>query len=96
MRIVRQDVTVGWLVTDISQKPLQGFSSYFATKFTTMRARNVHGRFSGKNPVFPKWALMWYFRGLMAQNGPSNRVIPILLENGSKDFSDFLHEVRGY
>ena len=38
---------------------------------------------------------MWYFRGLMAQNGPSNRVIPILLENGSKDFSDFLHEVRG-
>ena len=30
----------------------------------------------------------------MAQNGPSNRVITILLENGSKDFSDFLHEVR--
>ena len=85
-----------WLVvTDISQKRLQGFSSYSAWKFTTMRARNVHGRFSGKNPVFPKWALMWYFRGLMAQNGPSNRVIPILLENGSKDFSDFLHEVRG-
>ena len=55
----------------------------------------MHGRFSGKNPVFPKWARMWYFRGLMAQNGPSNRVIPILLENGSKDFSDFLHEVRG-
>ena len=51
-------------------------------------------RFAGKNLVFPKWALKWYFRGLMAQNGPSNRVIPILLENGSKDFSDFLHEVR--
>ena len=47
-----------------------------------MRARNVHCRFSGKNPVFPKWALMWYFRGLLAQNGPSNRVISILLEQG--------------
>ena len=32
----------------------------------------------------------------MARNGPSNRVIPILLENGSKDFSDFWHEVRGW
>ena len=25
----------------------------------------------------------------MTQNGPSNKVIPILLENGSKDFPDF-------
>ena len=54
----------------------------------------MRGRFSWKNLVFPKWALMWYFRGLMAQNGPYNRVIPILLKNGSEDFSDFLHEVR--
>ena len=34
--------------------------------------------FREKSSFFPKWALMWYFRGLMAQNGPSNRVIPIL------------------
>ena len=61
-----------------------------------MRARNVLGRFSGENLVFPKWALMWYFRGLLAQNGPSNRVISLILENGSKDFPDFLHEVRGW
>ena len=39
----------------------------------------MHGCFSGKNPVFPKWAVMWHFRGLLAQNGQSNRVISILL-----------------
>ena len=60
-----------------------------------MKERNVPGRFSGKNLVFSKWALMWYFRGVMAQNGPSNRVIPILIENGLKDFPDFAHELRG-
>ena len=37
-----------------------------------MRARNVHGRFSGKNPVFPKWALILYdSRAYSPKNGPS-------------------------
>ena len=37
----------------------------------------------------PKWPKM-------TENGPRNRVIPILPENGSKDFSNFWHEVRGW
>ena len=55
---VPQDVTVSLLVsllvTNFSRKPLQRFLSYFAWKFSTIRARNVHGRFFGLNPDHSK------------------------------------------
>ena len=49
------------LVNSFSQNPRQGFLSFLAWMFNSMRERNVHGVFSGKNPDHPKITILYFW-----------------------------------
>ena len=68
------------LVNNFSQKRLEGFLSFFAWMFRTIIARNAHGGFSEKIPVFWIIAKMCYFRGFSSFF--SETALSILLKLG--------------